>query len=291
MVSSMAGVRTFLLVNAAGIAIASNRKELIGVDFHEGERYRAIRSHPGASTLYVSPPFMTPLGNWALSLGRAVLDADGGFDGYVLAIINPEYFNLLLDSTRYAPDMSVALIHGAGKIIYRVPDSGRCGRDGPLGEAGLAVPQAPREGRAHHHLDRGAHDHRCRRPGRAADHPAFGERLGRVPGRLLQPARPRPSSRGGERSGGTGSSSWPSSSWRPPPACSSTSGEGRRTPGSGPSGRTTAGSRTRRVRLSRRSWPRPRSWRAWGGSPGESPTTSTTCSPSSSATGTRSSRT
>jgi signal transduction histidine kinase/ActR/RegA family two-component response regulator len=130
MVSSMAGVRTFLLVNAAGIAIASNRRELIGGDWHEGERYRAIKSHPSASMLYLSPPFMTPLGNWALSLGRAVLDRQGGFDGYVLAIIDPEYFQLLLDSTRYAPDMSTAMIHGAGKIIYRVPDfKGAVGMD------------------------------------------------------------------------------------------------------------------------------------------------------------------
>ena len=123
MVSSMVGVRTFILVNRAGIGVASNRKELLGLDFHEGERYRAIQSRPDASALYVSPPFMTPLRNWALSLGRAVLDEQGRFDGYLLAIIDPEYFNLLLDSTRYAPDMSAALIHGGGLVVYRVPET------------------------------------------------------------------------------------------------------------------------------------------------------------------------
>jgi signal transduction histidine kinase/CheY-like chemotaxis protein len=124
MVSAMAGVRTFLLVDARGIAVASNRKELVGRDFHEGERYRAIRNRPDAATVYVSPPFMTPLGNWALSLGRALLDPQGGFDGYVLAIIDPEYFQLLLDSTRYTADMATAMVHGGGKVIYRVPDPG-----------------------------------------------------------------------------------------------------------------------------------------------------------------------
>jgi PAS domain S-box-containing protein len=123
MVSSMAGVRTFILVNRAGLGIASNRKELIGLDFREGDRYRTIRSRPDASALYVSAPFMTPLRNWAVSLGRAILDGEGRFDGYILAIIDPDYFNLLLDSTRYAPDMSAALIHGGGLIIYRVPES------------------------------------------------------------------------------------------------------------------------------------------------------------------------
>jgi PAS domain S-box-containing protein len=135
MVSSMTGVRTFLLVNAQGIAVASNRKELIGGDWHEGERYRSIRSRPDAAMLYVSPPFATPLGNWALSLGRVVLDDRGGFDGYVLAIIDPEYFNLVLDSTRHAPDVSAALIHGGGTIIYRIPEA--------RGALGMSLAAAP----------------------------------------------------------------------------------------------------------------------------------------------------
>ncbi|MGA8892323.1 MAG: PAS domain S-box protein [Anaeromyxobacteraceae bacterium] len=130
MVSSMVGVRTFLVVNEAGIAVASNREELIGGDWHEGERYRAIRAKPEWSMTFVSPPFMTPLGNWALSLGRVILDERGGFDGYVLAIIDPEYFQLLLDSTRYAPDMVAAMVHGGGKVIFRVPDpEGAVGKD------------------------------------------------------------------------------------------------------------------------------------------------------------------
>ena len=116
MVASMAGVRTFVMVNAKGIAVASNRKELIGIDFHEGERYRVIRARPDPSKLYVSPPYMTPLGNWALSLGRAIVDRQGAFDGYILAIIDPAYFNLLLDSLRYAPDMSSTAIHGGGVV-------------------------------------------------------------------------------------------------------------------------------------------------------------------------------
>ncbi len=122
MVASTTGVRTFLLVDARGVALASNRKELLGIDFHEGERYRAIKASPDPGRLYMSPPFMTPLKNWALSLGRAVVDREGRFDGYLLAIIDPEYWQLLLDSTRYAPDMAAGMVHGGGKVIARVPD-------------------------------------------------------------------------------------------------------------------------------------------------------------------------
>jgi len=121
MASSMAGVRTFVLVNADGTLVASDRPELIGTDVREGERYRAIRSHPDASAVYISPPFLTPLGAWVLSIGRAIVARPGEFGGYLLAIIDPDYWNLLLDATRYAPDMSTAMIHGGGKVIFEVP--------------------------------------------------------------------------------------------------------------------------------------------------------------------------
>jgi PAS domain S-box-containing protein len=135
MASAMTGIRTLLVVNADGIAVASNRKELIGNDFHDGERYRVIRSRLHAATVYISPPFKTPLGVWAVSVGRAILNPRGEFDGYVLAILDPAYLNGLLDSARYAPDMAAGLVHDRGKIIYRIPD--------PSGAAGLDLSAIP----------------------------------------------------------------------------------------------------------------------------------------------------
>jgi PAS domain S-box-containing protein len=144
MSSAMVGVRTFVLVNAEGVLVASNRKELVGSDWRDSERYRAIGSHPDASMLYISPPFHTPLGNWALSLGRAVVDRQGNFDGYVLAIIDPEYFNLLLESTRHRADVSTAMIHSGGRVIYRVPD--------PRGAVGMNLAEMP-DSAFHKHLN------------------------------------------------------------------------------------------------------------------------------------------
>mgnify|MGYP000656267502 CR=1 FL=1 len=51
-----------------------------------------------------------------------LLDRHGEFDGYVLAILDPDYFSVLLDSVRYAPDMNSALIHQDGQVVFRVPD-------------------------------------------------------------------------------------------------------------------------------------------------------------------------
>ena len=141
-VSSTTGIRTISLTNAGGIVIASNRAELIGKDLHEGERYRFTSSRPDANMVYVSPHFVTPLGNWAVSLGRAVVDDQGKFGGYVLAIIDPDYWNLLLDSARYSSDVTAAIVHGDGKLIFRVPD--------PNGAAGIDLAGNPDSGFSQH---------------------------------------------------------------------------------------------------------------------------------------------
>jgi signal transduction histidine kinase/ActR/RegA family two-component response regulator len=121
MAASTAGVRSIVLVSRDGRTIASNRKELIGIDFRGSERFRIISANPDPALLFISAPFLSPLKNWVLSLGRAVVDDRGAFDGYVLAIIDPDYFNLLLDSTRYAPDMTSGLVHSGGMVVFRVP--------------------------------------------------------------------------------------------------------------------------------------------------------------------------
>ncbi len=142
LVSSMSGVRSFLLVDREGRIVASNLKELVGQDMHEGERYRTIRARPDPSLVFVSPPFTTPLGNWAIAMGRAVVDEKGGFDGYVLAVIDPAYFALLLESTRYATDMSASMVHGDGTVIYRIPD--------PKGIVGMNLAEPPDTAFARH---------------------------------------------------------------------------------------------------------------------------------------------
>jgi PAS domain S-box-containing protein len=122
MVSATTGVRTFALVDAEGTIVASNRRELIGSDWRNGVPYREISAHPDSLALYISPPYTTRLGSWAFSLGRAIVDRKGGFDGYILAIIDPGYFSPLFESTRHTSDTSTAMIHGGGTVIYRVPD-------------------------------------------------------------------------------------------------------------------------------------------------------------------------
>ena len=122
-------MRTIVIMNAAGVATASNRDELVGQDFAKGERFLAVKKGGDRSKIYLSPPYKTPLGHYAISGGKVMVDERGSFAGVILAIIEPEYFDTLLRSVLYAPDMRLTIIHTSGPIVVRVPD--------PQGVAGV----------------------------------------------------------------------------------------------------------------------------------------------------------
>ena len=122
MSNAMPGVRTIVIMNAAGTAVAGNRAELVGRDFSDGERFQVVRRDGNPAMLYVSPPFRTPLGVYAVSAAKMLSDDHGGFAGVILAILDPDYFRTLLSSILYADDMRSSLILSDGKVVFRVPD-------------------------------------------------------------------------------------------------------------------------------------------------------------------------
>ncbi|MCX7169654.1 MAG: diguanylate cyclase, partial [Proteobacteria bacterium] len=121
MSDAMQGVRTLIILDADGSVIASNREELSGRNFREREYFQAARQSRDPAMLHVSPPFKTVLGVFAMNLGKVVFDERGEFAGVVSATLDPEYFNILLDSVRYAPDMWTSLAHGDGKLFLMMP--------------------------------------------------------------------------------------------------------------------------------------------------------------------------
>jgi|GEM_PF-930992 len=125
MVSAMTGVRTLLLVDASGDVLASNRPLLLGMNFHEDERYRHIREASKPDMLHLSEPFVTPHGVFTITAGKGILDVDGRFAGYAIAAVDPDFFSQLLAASVYAEDMRTLLVHGAGKVIHSVPTDAR----------------------------------------------------------------------------------------------------------------------------------------------------------------------
>ncbi len=116
-------VTTLLWIDAQGTVAASNRPSLLGNSFKGSERYKTISGHPSTSQVYLSEPFVTPLGKFTFSLGKMVSGQAGEFNGYVLAIVAPHALLDILQENTAHHDVAVALVHDSGKVILRIPDS------------------------------------------------------------------------------------------------------------------------------------------------------------------------
>ena len=118
---AMPGVRTFMVIQPDGIVWASNRPELIGMNFAKRDYFRTVRREPNVGKLYLNPPFQTVLGVFAMNVVKMVPDEDGFFDGIVSATLDPEEFSFLLDSVRNTPDMWTSIAHEDGIQFLMVP--------------------------------------------------------------------------------------------------------------------------------------------------------------------------
>ncbi len=115
------GVRSMILVDADGNVAASSVNMLVGRGFADRDYFRAARDGSGDGTLYVASPFATSLGGYTVVFARAIRAPNGAFLGIVAAALEPDYFQVLLRSVLYAPDMWVSLAHGDGKVFVTMP--------------------------------------------------------------------------------------------------------------------------------------------------------------------------
>lgn len=119
---ALLGVRTLLILDVRGRALASNRPELVGQDFSLRPYFTTAQADNNPTAMYLSAPFTTLLGAYAMQVTRVVVDDRGRFAGIVTATLDPNYFRTLLESLRYADDMQAAIAHGGGIQFLMVPD-------------------------------------------------------------------------------------------------------------------------------------------------------------------------
>src|SRR3990172_827020 len=93
----------------------------MGMNFSAREYFKVPRERLDPATLYVSPPFKTVLGVFLINGTRVATGSRGEFAGIVSAALDPEYFNVLLQSVLYAPDMWVSIAHGDGMGFLYMP--------------------------------------------------------------------------------------------------------------------------------------------------------------------------
>lgn len=114
-------VRSMVVLDDRGLVVASAVDSMLGVDFSSRPYFQQPRDLRESASLHVTPPHRTPLGSSAMMFSRAIVDRDGRFRGVVMAALEPDYFEVLLRSVLYAPDMWAAIGHGAGRVFVTMP--------------------------------------------------------------------------------------------------------------------------------------------------------------------------
>lgn len=121
LVDALTGVRTLAVFDSKGFVKASSRPELIGADSSGRDYFKAVRDNPDPKRLFLSPPFRTSLGVYTMTLAKMITGPGGGFGGIVLATLDPMFFDPLLASVLYSPDMWAMLVHGGGTVFLVEP--------------------------------------------------------------------------------------------------------------------------------------------------------------------------
>jgi diguanylate cyclase (GGDEF)-like protein/PAS domain S-box-containing protein len=121
MADAMPGVRALTVLDQNGIVVGGNRKFLLGNNFSTRPYFTVPKLQPDYTTLYVSQPFLSVLNLYVLGVSKAVSNDAGQFAGVVAAILDPDYFDIVMRSVVYAPDMAVSIAHGDGKVFLVTP--------------------------------------------------------------------------------------------------------------------------------------------------------------------------
>lgn len=115
------GEQTMLLLAADGRVLGASQPELVGLDFSRHGYFRQVRADPDARKLSLSAPYLNESGHHSMNLTIAVVASDGAFGGAISATLEPSYFQTLLRSTSYAPDLWAAVSHGDGVVLVIEP--------------------------------------------------------------------------------------------------------------------------------------------------------------------------
>ncbi|VIO65622.1 Phytochrome-like protein cph2 [Bradyrhizobium ivorense] len=81
-----------------------------------------FRVHTRATMgLYISPPWVTPEGEYLISLSRRITNSDGSFAGVVAGSMRLSYFHNLFRKLNFGPSDSMALFNTDGAMLMRAP--------------------------------------------------------------------------------------------------------------------------------------------------------------------------
>lgn len=116
------GVRTLLVIDAAGHAVASNRRELVGNNFASRAYFKTFAQQPLPDRLHLGEPFTQALGGYSVNLVRPILGPQGKFIGVIAVTIDQDNLRDLLLSQHANHESHFSLVHGNGIVLKHEPE-------------------------------------------------------------------------------------------------------------------------------------------------------------------------
>ncbi|MGM9515569.1 bifunctional diguanylate cyclase/phosphodiesterase [Roseateles sp. DB2] len=118
---AMPGVRLLLVVDANGRVQASSMPELLGRDVSDRPYFIQSQRRPQEGLLHVTPPYQTLLDDRSVAVARTLHDAEGHYQGVIVAGLDPGYFSLVLATVQPSEDTWAAIAHESGAMFAVQP--------------------------------------------------------------------------------------------------------------------------------------------------------------------------
>lgn len=109
------------VLDAAGTVVMEAKPGTVGESSHWGRDYFLVHQQNHGSGLYVSRPWMSASGGYAIAISRRINGPNGNFLGVAVGALHLSYFQHILGKLTVGKGDSLAIAHADGTLIMRLP--------------------------------------------------------------------------------------------------------------------------------------------------------------------------
>jgi diguanylate cyclase (GGDEF)-like protein len=109
------------VLDAAGTVVLEARPGTVGESNHWGRDYFLVHQQDLGPGLYVSHPWMSASGGYAIAISRRISGPNGEFLGVAVGALHLSYFQHVLGKLAVNAGDSLAIAHADGTLIMRLP--------------------------------------------------------------------------------------------------------------------------------------------------------------------------
>jgi diguanylate cyclase (GGDEF)-like protein len=107
-------------IDKDGMVQLSSKRTVLELDYSNMEFFKTIKEHP-QDKLYLSHPYNSPLGVWAVNLSLMLKDKNNNFDGVLVAVLDSSKLIQSLQTALYSDNMNGTLLDFDGNIFLTTP--------------------------------------------------------------------------------------------------------------------------------------------------------------------------